>query len=266
VWIVCVLQCSSCLLEQGLLRPGIRSPAYRILSRASYLQSILTQEASPVPTGAQYQTSYLPNIPHHTNKEKRVSVKTGGGDFGSYWRCRSQRPSDELLQLEPKTTPSMRRTFLSKGKVHKSRYLSGSDRWMFWLAGRNVPSHILSTSDPTWTSLGSNPSISVSVSTTFITFLHRWEEKWLQKVYFLIICHIQLNDKVNWERRERKRAWHNIHVFLEGLTKTTKNLSMGAFWAKIWTSNFTNGKAGVLPTRSRSWVGGVTCVTEQSRS
>jgi hypothetical protein len=72
----CVASVFSCLLGQGMLKSWIRSSVYRLLSKASYLQSALTQKAPPlivstpysVLTGAQYQTSYLPNIPPHNNK------------------------------------------------------------------------------------------------------------------------------------------------------------------------------------------------------
>jgi hypothetical protein len=116
---VCVLQCSFCLPEEGLLRPGKRSPVCRILNRASYLQPTLTpgdttcngKHPHSVLTGAHYQTSSLHNIPPHSNKGKGARVKTNGGS--------NQRPREELLLLEFKTAPSI----LPEAHPQRKRYV-----------------------------------------------------------------------------------------------------------------------------------------------
>jgi hypothetical protein len=112
---VCVLQSAFCLPEEGLLRPGIRSPIYQILSRVSYLQTTLNPGGTTcnckhpyyVLTGAHYQTSYLPNIPPHSNKGEEVTVKTNGGDFGIYGKRSNKLPRKDLVLLERKAAPSI---------------------------------------------------------------------------------------------------------------------------------------------------------------
>jgi hypothetical protein len=43
-------------------------------------------------TGAQHRTSYLPNIPPHTNKKNEGKCKTKGGDFDNYGEASNSNP------------------------------------------------------------------------------------------------------------------------------------------------------------------------------
>jgi hypothetical protein len=132
----------------------------------------------------------------------------GEGYPGSYWRGSSQRPSDELLQLERNTAPSMRRTQRSERKVQlqkrcfrrgpRSAVLSTHHGVFLAATGTKAPSRILSTSNPTWTSLGSNPSISVRVSTILYHILAQMHGEVVVN-NFLVICHVQSNDKITSE-------------------------------------------------------------------
>jgi hypothetical protein len=101
-----VLQCSSCLPEQGLLRSrdknsGLPNPEHSQLSPTTPYPGGATPNCKhpySVLTVAQYQTSYLHNIPPHSNKRKGSRVKINGGDFDIYGRGSSQRPREDLCR------------------------------------------------------------------------------------------------------------------------------------------------------------------------
>jgi hypothetical protein len=107
-----VLQCSSCLPEQGLLRPrhkisGLPNSEQSQLSPTNLHPRGTTSNCKhPVFTGAPYLTSCFPNIPPHSNKGEGVRVKTNGRGFGICGRG-SQRPREDPLQLERKEPPSI---------------------------------------------------------------------------------------------------------------------------------------------------------------
>jgi hypothetical protein len=75
-------------------------------------------------TVVQYQTSYLPNRPPHTNKGNGARVKTKG-HFGNYWRGSSQQPSEDYCRLSTTLRPlCFELNYTTKGKFSYVRDVS----------------------------------------------------------------------------------------------------------------------------------------------